>query len=326
MNLKKEWGKKRMVFDVITVGSATRDIFVDASFLKSKENYSCLVHGQKFEMPQPLIETGGGATNTAVGFARLGLKTGIIAKIGNDSAGFTVKHTLHEEGVNTENIVRDSHTGTALALIFMKKNADRTVFVYRGASDDLQEKDVRLHAKTRWLYIGALGKHAVRILKPLLILAQKKKIQIALNPGAAELQMPELLKYIDVLILNHEEAEIMTGIKGESSVLIQKLGEKGPKKVVITDGMNAIVGYDHEKMYRVQPFDVKIESTLGAGDAFAAGFMTAVIKGLDMKESLKRGCLNAASVIQFTGAKTGLLRKNTISFFERSLRQKFEVV
>ena len=315
-----------MIFDVITIGSATRDIFVDANFLQSKENYSCLVHGQKFEMPQPLIETGGGATNTAVGFARLGLKTGIIAKVGNDSAGFTVKHTLHEEGVNTDHIVRDAHTGTALALIFMKKNVDRTVFVYRGASDDLRERDVQLKMKTKWVYISALGKHAIRVLKPLLLAAKKKKIQIALNPGAAELQMPELVKFIDVLILNREEAEIMAGAKGESMVLVKKLAEKGAKKVIITDGKNQIFAYDQERIYTVKPYDGKIESTLGAGDAFASGCITAIMKGLSMEDALKWGCLNAASVIQHIGAKTGLLQEQKIGFFERSLRQQCEVV
>ena len=127
------------MFDVITVGSATRDIFLDASFLKKKQDYLCLDCGYKFDIEKPFIQTGGGATNTAVSFSRLGIKTAILTKVGNDGPGYSVKKTLQDENVNTGFIQTDDKLGTAMSIVIWKEK-DRTIFTYRGASENIKLK------------------------------------------------------------------------------------------------------------------------------------------------------------------------------------------
>src|SRR3989338_3601764 len=145
------------MFDVITLGSATRDIFVKTD-LKQKNNYLLMELGDKIEIEKPFMETGGGATNSAVSFSRLGLKAAAIIKLGNDGSGHLIKHTLEKEHVSRKFVLHDNNYGTALSIIMYKKNIDRTLFVYRGASSHILPKDVKLKKlKTNWLYITALN-------------------------------------------------------------------------------------------------------------------------------------------------------------------------
>lgn len=314
------------MFDVITVGSATRDIFVNTNSLEKKDNYLCLLTGFKFDINKPFIQTGGGATNTAVAFSRLGLKTAVITKIGHDDPGHLVKKTLEEESINTKLITTDKMVGTALSIIIWKENLDRTVFVYRGASDDINLRDVKLNSlKTNWIYITALRGKSVSVLKPLLEHAQKKGIKVAMNPGSQELEMKSLFKHVDVLLLNKEEAEILSGRDDSVNNIIKQLCKLGPKVIAITDRANKVFVYSNGFLYYAKPYNVKVESTLGAGDAFCSGFVAALVKNKSIEEAINFGLLNSSSVIQHIGAKVGLLYSRNLRKYETSLKQKLHI-
>ena len=308
------------MFDVITIGSATRDVFINADFLDSEKGHMCLPLGYKFDIESPFTQTGGGATNTAVSFSRLGLKTGIITRIGNDDAGHLVKHNLNHERVNTRLLMKDKDLGTALSVIFYKTDSDRTLFVYRGASQNISLNEIKLSAlKTRWFYITALRDSSINILKPLLQFARKHNIKVAMNPGSKELKMSWLLKYVDVLLLNKEEAEMLAKHKGKVKEIIKRLHRLGPSIVAVTDGDNRIFVCNENRIYSAVPYNVVKVNTVGAGDAFCSGFVSALVKNNGIKEAIKLGLLNASSVIQHVGAKVGLLDYKKTYSYERSL-------
>ncbi len=314
------------MFDIITIGSATRDVFLDVSFLKKEQEYLHVECGKKFDIPRPFTQTGGGATNTAVAFARLGLKTSILSKIGQDDAGHNVLRTLRREGIDSTLINEDSNLGTALSVILTKKGADRTIFTYRGASEEIEFKKEDLQKlKTKWIYITGLRGSSLSVLKVILTYAKKEKIKVAMNPGSKELEMPEILKQADVLILNKEEAEQVAKTKGETETILRTLIKKYNSIIAITDGKKKIYVAENKKIYSTYPYDVKIKNTLGAGDAFGAGFVAALIRKKSTKEAIKWGCLNASSVIQHTGAKIGLLYTQDQANYEKSLQQKLGI-
>ncbi len=308
------------MFDVITVGSATRDIFIA---LSGQKKDILIGRGQKIEIEKPFVETGGGATNTAVGFARLGLKTAVITKVGKDDAGQSILKSLQRQGVDTRFVVQTEKIDTALSFIMYRPGEDRSVFVYRGASDMLEPQEMLPHG-TRWVYVGALAGRSVQGLRKVLAHARQHGMKIVLNPGAQELQMPSLVRFADVLLVNADEAAQLVG-KQDPERMVRKLAAFGPETVVITDGKKRITALHEEKVYTVMPYDVPIQSTLGAGDAFASGFVAGIIQHAEMEMCLKLGCLNAASVIRHVGAKVSLLRKKDLERFEKSLRQKFVV-
>ncbi|MBS3152001.1 carbohydrate kinase family protein [Candidatus Woesearchaeota archaeon] len=311
------------MFDVITVGSATRDIFLDASFLKKKQDYLCLDCGYKFDIEKPFIQTGGGATNTAVSFSRLGIKTAILTKVGNDGPGYSVKKTLQDENVNTGFIQTDDKLGTAMSIVIWKEK-DRTIFTYRGASENIKLKHFN-KMKTKWLYITALRGNSIKMLKDLLVYAHKKGIKVAMNPGSKELEIKSLFKYVNILLLNKEESEILSKNFENIREIMMSINDLGPKTIAVTNGKENVFVFNNKKIYYAKPYDIKIKSTLGAGDAFCSGFVASIIKNQNVEDAVKLGLLNSSSVIQHKGAKTGLLHIKNINNYENRLNQKLIV-
>ena len=81
----------------------------------------------------------------------------------------------------------------------------------------------------------------------------------------------------------------------------------GVKKVVITDGRNGAQASDGKRLYFCPVISHKRIDTLGAGDSFASGFTSAVMRGKNLKTALIYGTLNASSVVSHFGAQKGLL-------------------
>src|SRR3989304_10593340 len=102
------------MFDCITIGAATRDVFLRSKEFKSKRDPSSRTNvdlvlplGSKVAVDEIIFETGGGATNAAVTFARQGLKTTCICRIGEDPGGRAVVESLENEGADTSLVIKD---------------------------------------------------------------------------------------------------------------------------------------------------------------------------------------------------------------------------
>lgn len=101
--------------------------------------------------------------------------------------------------------------------------------------------------------------------------------------------------------------------------MLQEIASLGPKYVVITDGLNGADCYDGEKFYHCEIFPAEAVEATGAGDAFASGFMGAVMHGLTAFDAVKWGMVNSASVVTKVGAVAGLL---TVPELENSLQRQ----
>ncbi|HHE64926.1 MAG TPA: carbohydrate kinase family protein, partial [Bacteroidetes bacterium] len=179
-----------IMFDVITIGSATRDGFfqgIDFLFVEGKcfatNKGICLPLGSKIKVPKVYFLTGGSATNTAVTFSRQGLKTAIICRVGNDISGKTIIEEQKEENINTQFIQKDYAVPTAYSVIFLTSSGERTILSYKGCSEKLTISEIPWKKiKTRWLCIGSLGKEK-NILKKIIQFAALKNIKLVINPG-----------------------------------------------------------------------------------------------------------------------------------------------
>src|SRR3989338_10975611 len=118
------------MFDIITIGSSTRDVLMQSDELRlieSKESptgqLECLPLGSKIEIKKIVFATGGGGTNAAVTFARQGLKTACIGAIGDDIGGKEALRELEQEGIDTKYFQRHNDGQTAYSLILVHLNA-----------------------------------------------------------------------------------------------------------------------------------------------------------------------------------------------------------
>ncbi len=330
------------MYDIITIGTATRDVFIksplftnvhDPKHLKKfgflEGDATCFMPGAKVEIDKPIFATGGGATNTATTFARMGLKVATIGKIGADSGGVQVLTECKHEGIASR-IITDKTLSTAYSVILVPTAGERTILTHRGASDKLKPADIdRMLVKSRWAYIvpGNIPYptilHAVRKLSD-------QHTRIAFNPskhvverGLASLK--PLLAKIDILILNREEASILTGIKYDNiNGILSALRTAYHGIVAVTDGAHGAFILDAHHRYNCSVFAKKaLSDATGAGDAYGSGLVSSLIHAKMpgnparfpepvIREAIRVAAANSASVVEHTGAKHGILTREAV--------------
>jgi len=317
------------MFDIITIGSATRDGFFEGIDFLPVEGKCfvankgiCLPLGAKIKVPQVYFLTGGSATNTAVSFRRQGLKTAIICRVGKDVSGETIVRELKEEGININFIQRDYSSPTAYSVIFLTPSGERTILSYKGCSEKLTTWEIPWEKiKTHWLCLGSLGKEK-NILKEIIQFAVFKNIKLAINPGWQELEWlkknPRWIDKFEIFICNQEEAAYFTDIPyTKEKQIFKKLDELVKGIVVMTKGKNGSIVSNGKYLWRAGVFHKKAVDATGAGDAFTAGFVSVFVRNKKIndktiKEAIRVGNANATSVVEHIGAKQGILYKKEL--------------
>lgn len=302
-----------MIYDIITIGSASMDVLVKTAKDKVKHNSHvdlCYHLGDKILIDKLFFSTGGSGTNTAVAFSRLGLKTGFVGLIGTDPNGVTILEELKNEKVDFLGNIRKGNSGYS---VILTQGKDRTILVHKGLNNDLLLSDIRLKSfNSSWVYISTMLGKSLETTKKLISIAKRNHSKIATNLslylakfGLKKLEF--LLKNSDILILNKDEAKALT--KKESiQEMILAIAEYCTGIIVITNGSEKIHAYHWKKHYtkKVRPIN-SIDST-GAGDAFAAGFVYGIIKEKGLETALNYGCIEASATLKEYGAKNNLLK------------------
>lgn len=327
------------MFDIITIGSATLDAFIetDAANIVSvcshnvKKDFMAYPYGAKIEIDDFDFQTGGGAVNTASNFSRLGLKTSAIVKIGKEIQGQKVIATLEHFGVDTSNVIKTEGHKTGFSIILTSFQGDRTVLAHRGANAKLEKKDIDFDAvkNSKWLYLAPLNGESTKVLDALAEYAEDNGVNLAINLGTSSIKqgkknLKTILKTAEIIVLNKDEAVMLTEIQVRPDTkdekyshnvihpdIIKMLNELHFSKkqiVIITDGKNGAYAFDGKKYYQCGEFPAKVVSSLGAGDAFASTFVAALLKtGCDIEKALKYASVNAASVVGEFGAQAGFI-------------------
>lgn len=309
------------MYDVITIGAATRDVYLKSpsfDLIKSDQFATgvgeCLALGSKNEASEIFLDTGGGATNAAATFGNMKLKVAVISRIGNDSAGRDVIDVLKEKGADVSLIQKDKKHLTTYSTLLLTGAGQRSVLVYRGASNFIDWKEVpKSKLKTKWFYITSLGGN-MKFLNEIFKFAKKNKIKIAWNPGGGEIKFgfKKLLPFIkqaDVFNVNREEAtELLKIDYDKKDEILKKMESIGAKIAVVTDGPDGAYAYAG-KWFFAPPLPTKPTNTTGAGDAFGSGLVAGLIIKNDINYALRLATLNADGVIKITGAKNGLLKR-----------------
>jgi len=299
--------------DIITIGSATIDIF-----MKSKEFHLqpvkegvllCESYGGKLDVDDFLMQSGGAATNAAVGFRRFGFHTAAVVEIGKDFFGQMVWDDLKRERVDTEFVITEKSENTAVSVLLISGEGGRSALTHRGASSLLEARDLPWSAlrETRWIHLSNVAGNKELLLR-LFDHLQGSDVGLSWTPGTAELKLlssgelrPEHVK-CDMFIINKEEWEL---VKDVQSRLLKNI-----QYVIITDGKNGgKVYFQSEYHHTFKAEDVVVAQETGAGDSFCVGFVSAHLLGQSLQDATEWGVRNSASVVQHMGAKTGLLRK-----------------
>lgn len=335
---------------IFTIGGATFDIFVqaeDQSIMSittpdSFKKWLSFPHGAKVKVRQIFESFGGGATNTAVTFARQGLDVSFVGTVGEEY-GDKVFANLKKEHVDLRYAVVSKEDKTGFSVIISTFDGDRTVLAYGGANRFFTAGNLPLEAlkKADWIFLNHLAEDKGDIPAELIkLLKTHPQIKLAWNPGHEQIvqgvkRWKELLRRTEILFVNKEEAAAFSrvdylpaGLKKEDpryhvgnhghflppyaddvGPILKFFAEQGVKTVVITDGRNGSQATDGRSHYFCPVVTHKRVDTLGAGDAYASGFTTARINRLPLKTALLYGTLNAGSCVMNPGAQGGLMTK-----------------
>ncbi|MFH1174032.1 MAG: carbohydrate kinase family protein [archaeon] len=305
-----------MQYDVISIGSATVDVFIKTAISdiidpseKRGDELLCYPLGEKILINHLEFQTGGGGTNTSVAFARLGLKTAYLGQLGEDDNADRVLAVLKREKVT---FLGSKKGKTGYSVILDSKAKDRTILTYKGANDAFRFKPPK--EKTTWAYCASMTGNSFKELVKAATYFKKKGAKIAFNPSMYIAKMgktilSKLLKQCDVLILNREEAMALLGQEMDIPRAVCALRALGPGIVGITDGNRGAWAADANNAFHVNPLPVNVCETTGAGDAFASSFVAGLFYGLSLQDCMRLGMTNAESVITHYGAKNNLLTK-----------------
>lgn len=317
------------MFDVITVGSAVYDGFLEGDFATEvyKKSVSqkafVLPLGEKLSGKRISFETGGNAVNAAVTFSRQGYRTGTVIRLGRDIFGKEILSRLKKEKIDVRFAETDNKLQTSSSTILLS-SGERTIINFPAAGQSLSlGKFLREKPKSKWLYLSLPGE-SCGLFPRLLTLASKTVSKIALNPTGyhikhAKQTIADNLSKIDFLVLNETEASMLTGIDFKQGVeAFQKLDRMMPGILAVTYGRSGAIVSDGRLIYEAKIFkDQKVIDRTGAGDAFGSGFVAGLMRKQDIKEAIRLGMANAASVVEVIGANKGALHR---SEFEENKR------
>ncbi|MDI6717619.1 MAG: carbohydrate kinase family protein [Patescibacteria group bacterium] len=337
-----------MQFDVITIGTATKDIFVSSPLFKIIKNEehlkklgfvageaTCFALGAKIEIEKPILTFGGGAANSSITFAKQNLKSATVIKIGDDETGREITAKLKKEKI-TPFFSLDNKLSTAYSIILLSPTGERTILVYRGAAQKMGLQDIPFNKlKAKWAYISP-GKINFKVFKKIISSFYDKKILVALNPSkdiikAGIKKLLPIFGKVRVLIMNREESAYLTGIDyGKKEEIFKKVDDAVEGIFVMTDGRNGAWISDNQKIYQVGNYKAKVVDETGAGDAFGSGFVAGIIhkkeacrKGVcnlnNIQYAIRLASANAASVVEHIGAQKGIL---SLEEFENNKRWK----
>ncbi|MBI2557688.1 carbohydrate kinase family protein [Candidatus Woesearchaeota archaeon] len=309
------------MYDVITVGSATLDVFARTRFSelikiidpKGETDLLAFPSGSKILIDELEFSTGGGGTNTAVALSRLGHKVAFVGKLGQGTNSDFIHKNLVKEKINL--LCSHGNGNAGYSVILDTLEHDRTILVYKGINDDLRHDEIPYKKlKAKWFYFCSMMNESFHTLEKLAEFAQQNRIKIAFNPSIylaekGSKYLGGIISKTELLVLNKEEAILLVGNDAIQGLLL-KLRGLGPKIVVITDGRNNLYVINQDHIYSAYPPPVKIADATGAGDAFASSFLSGIIRKNDIEFAIKLGIANAQSVISHYGAKNILLTFN----------------
>jgi sugar/nucleoside kinase (ribokinase family) len=252
---------------------------------------------------------GGSAANTAAWLAAAGAEVMLVGRIGDDPPGGAALDALVEGGVDARLAV-DPELATGTCVVLVGPDGERTMAPDAGANDGLSEDDLasellgeggHLHVSGYSLLRAGSRAAAMAGIR----LALKAGMTVSVDPSSSALLSSDFLDWADgadLLLPNASEAHALTGDSDPeraARALAERFGE-----VVVTLGPAGALWTDGDAVLRAAavPVDEIVDST-GAGDAFAAGLLSARVKGMSTAESLAAGCRLAARAVTQPGAR-----------------------
>lgn len=237
---------------------------------------------------------GGAAANVAVGLARLGIRVGMIGKVGQDEFGFFLRRVLEKEKVDTRGLLFSKDARTTLAFVSLTEDGERGFLFYRhpGADERLCPEDIdeSLIADSHVLHLSSLSltseparSAALRAMR----LARRHGLLVTFDPNLrpslwrSERDMKtvtrEIMRVCDVVKLSASEVQALAEAENVEEGSL-RLVQSGVSLVIVTLAGNGCHYRTRTRVGNVEGYEVVAKDTTGAGDGFLAGFLAYIVR------------------------------------------------
>ncbi|MFB7776530.1 ribokinase [Streptomyces bauhiniae] len=285
-------------YDLLVVGSANADLVISVERRPAA--------GETVLGGDLAVHPGGKGANQAVAAARLGARTALLARVGDDGHGRLLLDSLRSAGVDTASVSAGG-APTGVALITVDPSGDNSIVVSPGANFRLDAGDVR---DAERLVRGSQVVSA-QLEIPLETVAEVVRTlgdgnRFVLNPSPPRPLPAEVLAACDPLIVNEHEARVLLGdaLTGEDPEdWARLLLDAGPRSVVVTLGAEGALVCDASGVRRVPPVKVNAVDTTGAGDAFTAALAWKLGSGAELAEAAAYAARVGAAAVTKRGAQ-----------------------
>lgn len=251
------------------------------------------------------LAAGGLVMNTGVGLACLGVRTGAVARLGGDALGDMVWRALLDGGVDVAGVSRLPGAATGTALVCIDPLGERTFHYARGANDDIDGGDLEAQwarlAGARAVVIGYFGELPLLDSALPALLARLRELSSALlvletagPQHETRALLDACLPLIDVFIPSWDEARDLTGAATPEAALADLERAGSPAYLGVKLGAEGCLVRDARGSYRIAAYAAQAVDATGAGDAFLAGFLAAVLRGADTPTACRVGNMAGA--------------------------------
>jgi sugar/nucleoside kinase (ribokinase family) len=274
--------------------------------------------GELVVVDELVLNIGGGAANTAVDLARLGVRASVCARVGDDFFGRFATDTLRSHRIETRWLTSDERLPTSQTLIVNVRGEDRRFIHCVGANSGFvaADLDAALDGRPRVLHIGYFlilpnldaGGLADRFARA----RQAGTVTLldVATPGPGNYKEPlaRVLPHTDIFVPNTDEAEL---ILGESDPVRQAWAfrEMGARRVVITRGALGAISISDSLCVQIGTYPVPYVDGSGGGDAFNAGYIIGLLEGRSELECLQLASAAGASCVRAVGTTAGVFTR-----------------
>lgn len=273
-----------------------------------------------------VLTIGGCAANVAIDLGKLGVSAAVVGRVGADVFGRIVADILRESRVDVSALQVSPDLETSQTLIVNVSCQDRRFIHTFGANGALRAADIPLErvAKCRVLYVGGfflMGAMMQEELIPVFDAARRagaKTILDVVTPGPADYlpRLEKIFPYVDVFLPNDHEAELILGEK-DTMRQAERFQQMGAQTVIITMGDRGSVLVADSVRLRAESYRMPFVDGTGGGDAFAAGYIDGLLRGLDEEGCLRIGSAVGASCVRAIGTTTGVFTRPELETFVR---------
>lgn len=298
---------------VIVFGSLNMDLSVAVKRMPHK--------GETITSSGMLTTPGGKGANQAVMCSRMGAKTHMIGKVGQDAFGRELISSLKRQGVSAKyvTVTGDAATGTA---IILREPCDNRIIVEPGANYTCCLSDVT----TALHELGNRGDFFLTQLEcdydvtmQAIVSAHEMGIHTVCNAAPAMPLTDEAYAALDLLCINETEAEALVGFPVDDDDACMRalefFGEKGVNSTVITLGESGSVTMIGDMLVKIPSYDVDMVDTTGAGDAYLGELVASLVMGGDIIESMAYATAASALAVCKLGAQEAQPTRSEVEEF-----------